>query len=240
MASDDASPPDKQQMLENINRILTEAVPHNRELGLRVVGMGTEDATLVLPYSEKRVGNPETGVVHGGAVTTLIDSACGIAVFVKMGRMARLATLDLRIDYLHPATPGKDLLARAECYKLTRSVAFVRALAHHRDVDDPVASAQGTFIIHHPRAARRHPGWAAGVRRHLRAAAAHRGGAHAENHHRGLPALGQAAGHAGQGHHHPVGAARGQPPGAGLAGGPSPPPTPSSCCREGWNQFGMR
>jgi uncharacterized protein (TIGR00369 family) len=147
MASDDASPPDKQQMLENINRILTDAVPHNRELGLRVVDMGGADATMVLPYSEKLVGNPETGVVHGGAVTTLIDSTCGIAVFVKMGRLARIATLDLRIDYLHPATPGKELLARAECYKLTRSVAFVRALAHHGDVDDPVASAQGTFII---------------------------------------------------------------------------------------------
>jgi len=147
MASDDASPPDKQQMLENINRFMSDAVPHNRELGLRVVDLGTVDATMLLPYSEKLVGNPETGVLHGGAVTSLIDATCGIAVFVKMARLARIATLDLRIDYLHPATPGKDLLARAECYKLTRSVAFVRALAHHGDADNPVASAQGTFII---------------------------------------------------------------------------------------------
>lgn len=147
MASDDTSPPDKQQMMENINRFMSDAVPHNRALGLRVVDLGAVDATMVLPYSEKLVGNPETGVVHGGAVTSLIDATCGIAVFVKMGRLARIATLDLRIDYLHPATPGKDLLARAECYKLTSSVAFVRALAHHGDADNPVASAQGTFII---------------------------------------------------------------------------------------------
>jgi uncharacterized protein (TIGR00369 family) len=147
MASDDAFPPDKQQLLESINRFLTDSVPHNRELGLHVVELGAEEATMRLPYAEKLVGNPETGVLHGGAVTTLIDATCGISVFMKMKRMARIATLDLRIDYLHPATPGKDLLARAECYKLTRAVAFVRALAHHGYPDDPVASAQGTFII---------------------------------------------------------------------------------------------
>jgi uncharacterized protein (TIGR00369 family) len=138
---------DKQQLLETINGFMSASVPHNRELDLRVVDLGAADATVLLPYSEKLVGNPETGVLHGGAVTTLIDATCGIAVFVKMARMVRIATLDLRIDYLHPAKPGKDLLARAECYKLTRSVAFVRALAHHGDADDPVASAQGTFII---------------------------------------------------------------------------------------------
>jgi uncharacterized protein (TIGR00369 family) len=112
-----------------------------------VVDLGVAEATMRLPYAEKLVGNPETGVLHGGAVTTLIDATCGISVFMKMARMARIATLDLRIDYLHPATPGKELLAHAECYKLTRAVAFVRALAHHGDPENPVASAQGTFII---------------------------------------------------------------------------------------------
>ncbi|MCY1083705.1 PaaI family thioesterase [Archangium lansingense] len=147
MASDDAFPEDKQQMMESINRFMNDSVPHNHTLGLSVVDLGAAEATMRLPYSENLVGNPETGVLHGGAVTTLIDATCGISVFMKMARMARIATLDLRIDYLHPATPGKDLLARAECYKLTRAVAFVRALAHHGDPNNPVASAQGTFII---------------------------------------------------------------------------------------------
>lgn len=147
MAIDDALPDDKQKMMESINGFMADSVPHNHELGLSVVDLGPAEATMRLPYSEKLVGNPETGVLHGGAVTTLIDATCGISVFMKMGRMARIATLDLRIDYLHPATPGKELLAHAECYKLTRAVAFVRALAHHGDKSNPVASAQGTFII---------------------------------------------------------------------------------------------
>ena len=147
MASDDTFPDDRRQMMELINGFLRDSVPHNHELGLSVVDLGVSEATMQLPYAEKLVGNPETGVLHGGAVTTLIDATCGISVFMKMARMARIATLDLRIDYLHPATPGKELLAHAECYKLTRAVAFVRALAHHGDPENPVASAQGTFII---------------------------------------------------------------------------------------------
>lgn len=147
MASDDASAPERHQLVEHLNRFMETSVPHNQALGLSVVELGTADATLRLPYAAHLVGNPETGVLHGGAVTTLLDATCGIAVFVKLARMTRIATLDLRIDYLKPATPGQALLARAECYKLTRSVAFVRALAHHGDPEHAVASAQGTFML---------------------------------------------------------------------------------------------
>jgi len=86
-------------------------------------------------------------VLHGGMITSLIDACCGMSVFLKSGFTRRVATLDLRIDYLRPANPPEDVLARAECYKLTRHVAFVRALAHHGDLADPIASASGTFVI---------------------------------------------------------------------------------------------
>ena len=48
---------------------------------------------------------------------------------------------------MRAAEPGLDLLARARCYKLTRSVAFVRAWAYDRDHHDPVAAAQSAFIL---------------------------------------------------------------------------------------------
>lgn len=147
MASDDPSVSERQRQLDSIHHFVGASVPHNQALGLSVVELGAADATLRLPYAEHLVGNPATGVLHGGAVTTLLDATCGIAVFVKLARKARIVTLDLRIDYLKPATPGQALLARAECYKLTRSVAFVRALAHHGDPEHAVASAQGTFMI---------------------------------------------------------------------------------------------
>ena len=142
-----ASDAERPGSLEQLAHAFCRSIPHNQVLGLRVAQAGEDTTSLVLPYSPELVGNPETGVLAGGPVTSLIDAACGGAVLMKVGRSVRIATLDLRIDYLRPARPGQDLVAHAHCYKLTRSVAFVRALAHQGDESDPVASAQGTFVV---------------------------------------------------------------------------------------------
>ncbi|MFP2927409.1 PaaI family thioesterase [Pyxidicoccus sp. 3LG] len=144
--SDFTLPEDKAGRLERCSLFYTEVVPHNHALGLKLVDVGPAEATVELPYADFLVGNPETGVLAGGAVTTLIDASCGSAVFLKLGRLTPLVTLDLRIDYLRPARPGNTLTCVAECYRMTRQVAFVRAFVHQGDKDNPVASAQGTFM----------------------------------------------------------------------------------------------
>jgi uncharacterized protein (TIGR00369 family) len=130
-------------------------VPHNHALGIQVLEVrgGAGVARFLLPWAEHLVGNPETGVLHGGPITALLDATCGAAVFAALTELKPIATLDLRIDYLKPAEARRDVTARAECYKVTRNVAFVRALAFH-DEADPIAAAAGTFMIG-TRAARR-------------------------------------------------------------------------------------
>jgi acyl-coenzyme A thioesterase PaaI-like protein len=83
-------------------------------------------------------------------VTTLLDHVCGLAVSSRLlaaGTAGPIATLDLRIDYMRAAEPGHDLLARAICYHITHSIAFVRATAFDGDEDDPVATAQAAFAL---------------------------------------------------------------------------------------------
>ena len=98
-------------------------------------------------YRPDLIGNPDTGVIAGGVVTTLLDHAGGQAVMAALGEPAPIATLDLRIDYMRAAEPGLDIFARAHCYRLTRSIAFVRATAYDRDPEDPVATAQAAFML---------------------------------------------------------------------------------------------
>jgi uncharacterized protein (TIGR00369 family) len=134
------------QRLE-VARRFAATVPHNRALGMEVIAMAHAEVVFRLPYDSKLVGNPDTGTLHGGAITALLDGASGAAVFAALTDFVPIATLDLRIDYLRPAEPNQAVIAKANCYKLTRNVAFTRAVAYHDDIDDPIAHAVGTFMI---------------------------------------------------------------------------------------------
>jgi uncharacterized protein (TIGR00369 family) len=114
---------------------------------MRLHSAGEGVALVSVPYDKSLVGDPETGVLHGGVITALLDTACGWAVMSAPARPVSTATLDLRIDYMRPATAGEAVFARAECYRVTRSIAFARAVAYHADPADPVATAQGAFML---------------------------------------------------------------------------------------------
>jgi uncharacterized protein (TIGR00369 family) len=146
------TPPDKGQAW------FIDVVPYNRALGLRYVGSGIGHVAFDLPWQAELVGDPESGLMHGGVVTGMIDAACGGAVLSRLPRLCRVATLDLRIDYLRPARTRQALHCVAECHRLTRHIAFARASCHDGDAEDVLATAVGTFVVFgedqrsHPRA----------------------------------------------------------------------------------------
>jgi uncharacterized protein (TIGR00369 family) len=124
-----------------------EYIPHNKALGMALLELERGEAKFKLPYDAKLVGNPDTGVLHGGAITALLDACSGASVFSALTEWVPIATLDLRIDDLRAAEAGRDVIAHATCYKQTRNVAFTRAIAYHDDPDDPIASSVGTFML---------------------------------------------------------------------------------------------
>ncbi|MCZ7676585.1 MAG: PaaI family thioesterase [Roseovarius sp.] len=128
-----------------IAREFIDAVPHLRALGMEVTRIRDGCAEIAMNYDPRFVGDPETGVIHGGAVSALMDTCCGAAALSHPACVGWAATIDLRIDYMRPATPGQRIRAEAECFHVTRSVAFVRGRAMDDDDDRPVATATGTF-----------------------------------------------------------------------------------------------
>jgi len=120
---------------------------HVAEIGLHYRSHGDDWVELGFDYKPELAINSETGVLASGPIISLIDSACGISIIARQKQMRPMATLDLRIDYVRAAPPGKAIIARATCYRVARNVAFVRCVAHDGDADDPVAHALATFFF---------------------------------------------------------------------------------------------
>jgi uncharacterized protein (TIGR00369 family) len=139
-------PAERQRLMDERGK-LAEDVAFMRALGVHTVSVVEGTAVVAMDWRADLVGDPETGAIMGGAVTTLIDHACGLAAWSRALVYPVVATLDLRIDYLKPATRGLPIHVRAECHRATRSVSFVRATAYHPDAKHrPIASAVATFM----------------------------------------------------------------------------------------------
>jgi len=127
-----------------------EQLAQCRRLGLAVLEASEHHVLIELPYSTELIGYPDTGVIHGGVITTLMDTACGSAVvsaiYQKYQSLEISPTLDLRVDYMKPAQPNKPVYGFAECYKLSSNIAFTRAIAYQDSIDDPIAHAVGSFM----------------------------------------------------------------------------------------------
>ncbi|MEI6860354.1 MAG: PaaI family thioesterase [Shewanella sp.] len=121
-----------------------------RRLKLKVHEASEHHVLIELPYNHELIGYPDTGVIHGGVITTLMDTASGSAVvcaiYDKYQSLELSPTLDLRVDYMKPAAPNKPVYGFAECYKISSSVSFTRAIAYQNSIDDPIAHAVGSFM----------------------------------------------------------------------------------------------
>lgn len=134
-------------LIDTLNEQFITRTPHMREIGARITAVDRARGSMLLPASPQWLGDPARGWLHPGALTVLADSACGLAVGAALTERAPFATLDLRMDFLRPASPNQDMHCDAHCFRVTRHVAFVRAEVWQTDRDQPIAAAQGAFML---------------------------------------------------------------------------------------------
>lgn len=121
-------------------------IPHCKRLNIALGSVEDTAVTLQLPFNTDIIGDPINKLMHGAAITTLIDTACGVAILQAQNNLRAMATIDLRVDHMRAAESGKDIFARADCHHLTHTIAFVRAVAYTTDINEPIATATGTFM----------------------------------------------------------------------------------------------
>ena len=123
---------------------------HSQALGLKYHAHGPDWAELAMPWRAELVGDITAQTMATGAIIGLLDMTAGLSAWSRLGAFRPMATLDLRIDYLRTAHPRAAIVARVECYRVAREIAFVRGIAHDGDAADPVAHMAASFMFTGP------------------------------------------------------------------------------------------
>jgi uncharacterized protein (TIGR00369 family) len=130
----------------DVLRIMEEIVPFNRLLGLRGESASEGRCVLRLPVRSELVGDPRRPAIHGGVISSLIDTAGGVAAWSALGEDETVSTVDLSVDFLEAAGLDGDLRASAELLRKGNRVCHVRVSVTQGEV--LVAEGRGVYNVH--------------------------------------------------------------------------------------------
>lgn len=127
--------------------LIENGLPFQRLLGIRTVSVAEGHVELRIPFREELIGDARRPALHGGVISTLADVCAGFAVWTRCRLTDRIATIDLLVDYLHPAT-ASDLHAKATVRLLGNRVGNAQVELWSADTPDrTVAQARGVYNI---------------------------------------------------------------------------------------------
>jgi len=134
-----------------------QRIPFNQVLGIHLDELGVDKVVMSLPMKPELIGNFVQGILHGGVISSLLDVAGGAMALIgaferhqhlpvneRMARLAKLGTIDLRVDYLRPGR-GQAFTATAVLLRSGNKVAVVRTELHSDD-GTLVAVGTGTYL----------------------------------------------------------------------------------------------
>lgn len=125
---------------------LADVAPFAAWLGIEEISIQTGEVCLQL--AQRQELNNRRGVVHGGVLATLVDSAMARSVRTLGEGVELHGTTDLHVQFLQPASGRLTATARVE--SAGRTLAFCRAEVHD-GTGQPVACAMATLRLHRPR-----------------------------------------------------------------------------------------
>jgi len=133
---------EKSQLIKFMN----EKIPFNRSLGLQLILAKDGFAKMRLPFREDFVGDPFRPAIHGGVISSLIDTTGGAAVFSAIGDTALCSTVDLRVDFLRPGEL-EDLICEAQVVRIGNRVAVIDATVTQTTKQEPIATGKAVFNV---------------------------------------------------------------------------------------------
>jgi uncharacterized protein (TIGR00369 family) len=142
-----------------LRQVMEEMIPFNKFLGLRVVRIERGNVKFELPFRDELIGDPVKRALHGGVLSTLADVAGGAAAWSAIeDPMARVSTIDLRVDYLRPGR-SHAILAEAVVVRLGGRIAVTdMKMFHPGGEGEPIATGKGVYAVKVPKQAAKEGG----------------------------------------------------------------------------------
>ena len=138
--------------------LFEDKIPFNRLLGLKILNVGDDEATIRLEMRDDFVGNYSRGILHGGVISATLDATAGLAAFFSifgthddevpeqtLARFARVGTIDMRVDFLLPGK-GKYFIASARILRKGNRVAVIHTEMHNEN-GEMIASGTCTYMV---------------------------------------------------------------------------------------------
>lgn len=130
-----------------LRQFFDEAIPFNHFLGLKLVSVERGRVVARLPYRPELIGDPTRPALHGGVISMMADTVGGSAVWSVTNPGDKVATIDLRVDYLRPGRLV-ELHASAEVLRVGNRVGVSSIRVYHPDDPDrPIAVAMGVYTV---------------------------------------------------------------------------------------------
>lgn len=135
-----------------LRQVMEEMIPFNKFLGIRAERIDRGNVRLELPFRDELIGDPLKRALHGGVLSTLADVAGGAAAWSAIeDPMARVSTVDLRVDYLRPGRPH-TVIADATVVRLGGRIAVTdMKMFHPGGESEPIATGKGVYVVKVPK-----------------------------------------------------------------------------------------
>jgi uncharacterized protein (TIGR00369 family) len=110
-------------IMDDIKEMLMKRIPYYKTLGFKLIEIKDGKAIFELELRKELTQN---GMVHGGVLASMLDSACACAALSLIYPHGYITTIDLQVAYLKPVAKG-TLTAKAECIRNGKNISFSEA-----------------------------------------------------------------------------------------------------------------
>ncbi len=149
---------DLQEKLDYLREMYEKLIPFDRLLGIEIDTLTPADIKVRIDMREELIGNFIRGMLHGGVISSVLDLTGGLIASVEFvkhlenveldevaRRVARVGTIDLRVDYLR-AGKGVYFTASGTVLRKGNKVAVIRTELCN-DQNLLIAAGTGTYLV---------------------------------------------------------------------------------------------